>query len=148
MELSFPQLINHWVLQTIAVTLTAFLIPRLRVTSLFGALSFAVAISLVNATVWNAGLFSELPTAFSSYTLTVLVTNGAIFWFLVKILPGIESDGIIPVLVGPIIFTICSVLVNKYGRDIDWIAVGTQAIAWLQSLRDTLTGEAPPPHTP
>lgn len=141
---SLPQLVNYWVLQTLAVTLTALLIPRLRITSLFGATAMAGAIALVNATVWNAGLFSFIPSSLSSHALTLLLANGFIFWLLVKLLPGIESDGILPCLIAPIVFTVCSVFINEFGRDIDWISVGTKIWEWIVSVRDSLMGPAAP----
>src|SRR3990172_11967686 len=101
----FSGTINYWILQTGAMMLTALLIPKLRITSLLGASLTVLALGLLNATLWDAALFFQIPHAFSTQALVLLAANGAIFWILVKILPGIEIDGVLPALAAPIVFT-------------------------------------------
>jgi uncharacterized membrane protein YvlD (DUF360 family) len=113
-------------MQTVAMALTALFIPNLRITSIFGPLLAVAALSLINTTVWNANLFSALPNSLSTQALTLLVANSLIFWGVVKILPGIESKGILPVLVAPIVFTVCSMAVPQIAKQIDWSSVRDQ----------------------
>jgi putative membrane protein len=134
----FNGTINYWILQTAAMMLTALLIPNLRITSIFGALLVVFALGLVNATVWDAALFFQMPQAVTTQALVLLVANGAIFWVLVKILPGIEVDGVVPALVAPVVFTVISLLVSRHGRDIDWLALLDRAIAALEGARGYL----------
>lgn len=128
--------INFWVLQTIAMALTALLIPGLKITSPLGALAMVVALAFVNSHIWDAALFFSIPDHISSHVLLLVGANAAIFWVLVKILPGIESSGIVPAIVSPLLFTLLSVLINTYGKDIDWMRVGKQGIAYVESVRD------------
>jgi putative membrane protein len=134
----FNGTINYWIVQTAAMMLTALLIPNLRITSIFGALLVVFALGLVNATVWDAALFFQVPQAVTTQALVLLLANGAIFWVLVKILPGIEVDGVLPALVAPIVFTLISLLVSRHGRDIDWVGLLDRAIAALESARSYL----------
>jgi len=134
--------LRYWLLQTIAMMITALLIPRLRITSIFGALGIVMGLALVNATIWNAGLFSAIPTSPTTQALVLVAANGAIFWILCKLLPGIEIGGILPALVAPIVFTFVSVLVARYAADVDWNEVARSAgdaIArlktWLEDAR-------------
>jgi len=146
MDEPFVGTLSYWFLQSLAMALTALLIPGLRVTSVFGALATVVALALVTATVWDAALFFSVPHAVSTQMVVLLVSNGVIFWVLVKLLPGIEVDGILPALAAPVVFTLVSLLVSNYGREIDW----GQLLSWLsdrvRSLRDHLleTGAADP----
>ncbi|MCB0311179.1 MAG: phage holin family protein [Bdellovibrionales bacterium] len=116
--------------------ITALLIPNLRVTGPLGALATVIALAFVNSKVWDAALFFQLPNSISIQAVSLLLANGAIFWILVKILPGIEVDGVAPALLAPVVFTVTSLLIDHYAQDIDWLKVLEHAIAWLQQMRD------------
>ena len=111
---------NYWLLQTVAMILTALLVPRLRITGITGALMTVVGIALVNAYLWDTALFFELPESLSLRAALLFVTNGMIFWLLVKLLPGIEVDGLLPALVAPVVFTCCSVFIATYAHQVNW----------------------------
>jgi uncharacterized membrane protein YvlD (DUF360 family) len=137
-------LINYWGLQTVAMMLTALLIPRMRITSIFGAMGIVLALGLVNATVWDTALFFSVPSSFSGHALTLLAANGLIFWVLVKLLPGIEIDGFAPAFVAPVVFTALSLVISTYGRDIDLIELGRQGAHILSGMRDRLQTSGSP----
>lgn len=137
-------LINYWGLQTVAMMLTALVIPRMKITSIFGALGIVLALGLVNATVWDTALFFSVPSSFSRHALTLLAANGLLFWVLVKILPGIEIDGFAPALVAPVVFTALSLAISAYGRDLDLLELGRQGAEMLGVVRDRLQTPAAP----
>lgn len=137
-------LINYWGLQTVAMMLTALVIPRMRITSIFGALGIVLALGLVNATVWDTALFFSVPSSFSRHALTLLAANGLLFWVLVKLLPGIEIDGFAPALVAPVVFTALSLAISAYGRDLDLLELGRQGAEMLGVVRDRLQTPAAP----
>jgi putative membrane protein len=131
--------LSFWGLQTLAMLLTAILIPGLRVTSIFGAFSMVLALGFVNSHYWDASLFFSLPSAFSIKAAGLLVMNALIFFVLTKILPGIEITRISSALFAPVVFTVVNLFLNKYSSHIDWKAVAdfilmllSQAKAWLQ----------------
>lgn len=128
--------VSYWILQTVVMLITAALIPNLRITSIFGAILIVVALAFVNSKVWDAALFFHIPNTLSYQSLLLFLTNGLIFWLLIKILPGIEVDGIIPALVAPIIFTLTSLVISKFAAEIDWLAILDKIITVLQNLRD------------
>jgi uncharacterized membrane protein YvlD (DUF360 family) len=124
-----------WLIQTIAMALTALLIPNLRITSILGPVLAVLALSTINCTIWSQSLFSTLPATFSEHTLTLLAINGAIFWIVVKLVPGIESKGILPVLIAPIVFTTCSVALPKIFSAVDWKVVRIEAARVLDQTK-------------
>jgi uncharacterized membrane protein YvlD (DUF360 family) len=132
--------LRHWLLQTVAMMLTALVIPRLRITSIFGAFGIVIALAFVNATLWNAALFFSVPATPTSATVVLVLANGAIFWFLCKLLPGIEIQGILPAIAAPIVFTFASILVAQYADDVDLGAVGAAAAEQIGRLRAWLEG--------
>jgi uncharacterized membrane protein YvlD (DUF360 family) len=134
-ELLHSPIVNHFLLQTIAMMITALLIPRLRITSITGALGAVLALAFVNATIWDAALFFNIPDLLTVQTLLLFFANGAIFWIIVKLLPGIETDGFLPALIAPVVFTIISLVVDAYGRTIDWVAVGEWVVRTVSDIR-------------
>ena len=133
---------RHWLLQTVAMMITALLIPRMRITSIFGALGIVMALALVNTTIWSGALFFAVPDAPTAQALVLVLANGAIFWILCKLLPGIEIQGILPAVAAPVVFTFVSVLVARYAADVDWDEVGRTAAdavtrfrTWLEEAR-------------
>lgn len=139
----FRGTINYWALQTVAMMATAALIPRMRITSIFGALGIVLALALVNATVWDTALFFSVPGTFSQHALTLLAANGALFWVLVKLLPGIEIEGFAAAFVAPVVFTALSLLISAYGRDVDVLELGKKGAEILGVLRDRLSSTPP-----
>ena len=112
--------LNYWALQTAAMLLTVILVPKLRLTGIKGAVLTVFAISVVNSFLWDAALFFAVPDSLTLHAVLLFLTNGIIFWVLVKLLPGIEVDGVLPALVAPVVFTGCSFVVSNYAGEINW----------------------------
>lgn len=133
-----------WFLQTLAFLITAFLIPRFTVEGPFSALKFVIVLSLINTTIWNGRLFAALPDSLTVHALSIVLANGVLFWILVKIMPGVSIDGVLPAIAGPIVFSVISALTFTYGKDVDWASVAQTAADEISGLRDTLlSGEEP-----
>ncbi len=140
--------VMHWVTQTVAMALTALLLPNLRVTSIFGPIMAVVALSVINTTIWSTDLFSQLPLSASTQGLTLLAINGAIFWLVVKLLPGIESKGVLPVVVGPIVFTVCTMVIPQVIERVNWNAVRTEADRLYSETRKFVEAKSSTPDSP
>ena len=127
---------DYWILQTLAMFVTALLIPKLKITSIFGAFTTVVAIAFMNSKVWDAALFFNLPNSISTQALSLLLTNGLLFWILVKILPGIEISGFLPAVLAPIVFTVCSLIIDALLPHINWMEVLQYVIDTLLQLKE------------
>jgi putative membrane protein len=101
-------------IQTLAIVITAFLLPGLTIRSIFAPVLAVVILGFVNTKVWDAALFLQLPDTFSMQALTLVLCNGVLFWLVVKILPGFDIQGILPAILGPIIFSITSIAIDTY----------------------------------
>jgi len=98
-----------------------FLIPGIKLSGILGAFWMVMALALLNSTLWDSGLFHSLPDVKSVQGLVLVGINGALFWFLVKILPGIEMKGLLPAFLAPITYTVLTVLIQTYGSQINVI---------------------------
>lgn len=93
------------------------------------------ALAFINANVWDLALFMKVPDEPTYQMIILFLTNGLLFWVLVKILPGIEVQGFRPALIAPIIFTVASVIVSFLAKEIDWGEILTWVINFLQELK-------------
>lgn len=134
---------SFWIIQTVAMMLTVFFIPKLKVEGPIPAFLTVLALSFINSHVWDAALFFKVPDTLSSQAALLILTNGLIFWLVVKILPGIETQGILPALVAPIVFSVTSVLVRDLDRSIDWSKVLSQTMVIVQQIKSYFTGAKP-----
>ena len=137
----FPGMdLGRFAVRIFAMMVTSALIPKLRMTSIFGAILIVVALSLVNATIWSSSLFSHLPDELSARAGALVVANGVLFWVLVKLVPGIEVEGILPSIAAPIIYTLVTILLDS--ENLPW----KDGVALVQniivSLRDQFQGGA------
>lgn len=140
-EFSLRSSLNHGLMQFVAMAITIFLIPRLSVTNFSGAFVILLALSVVNSTVWDAGLFLGVPQDLSAQAVQIVLVNGLIFWILVKALPGIETQGILPALVAPLVFSIVSSILRVYAHDVDWIGLIGSGLESLMNYRDEIKGD-------
>lgn len=115
--------LNHLILQTIALLITAFLIPRFQVQGPISAAIMVIVLGVVNTKLWDAALFYQIPDTLTAQTLVTLLVNGVLFWGLAKCLPGVAIQGFLPAIVAPIVLTIVSILTYQFGRDINWVTV-------------------------
>ena len=143
MDFSFSEMFTHWVLQAIAMAITAMIIPRLEITSLFGALSTVLALALVNATLWDAALFFSVPNSLTSHAFILFLANGVLFWVLVKLLPGIEVEGVLPAILAPIVFTALSLIISKLCQGVDLFALLKLAFHYIQDLKQFFLDSTP-----
>ena len=100
--------LQNWAIQTAAMLLTCFLLPRLKVRGPLSAFFTVVALGFINTHYWDATLFLHLPQNLELNTAILVLINGALFWFLVKVLPGIEIEGVFPAIAAPILFSLVS----------------------------------------
>lgn len=135
-----PLNIEYWALQTLALLITALLIPRLTISGPVSGLIAVLSISLMNTYLWDAALFFKIPDHLTLHTATLFLVNGALFWILVKVLPGIEVKGFLPALAAPVVFTITSIIIQRYGREIDWNQIANYLVELLTKLKGDLQG--------
>lgn len=138
-----PINVSHWVIQTFAMMLTAFLIPKLRVSGPIPALATVVTLGFINAHYWSAALFFSLPADVTSNAIFLFLANGVLFWIVVKVLPGIEVEGVLPALAAPVVFTVISVLLNENLKDVDWNVVWQEVTGFVQAVRGRFLESAP-----
>ena len=133
-----PRSLEFYVIQTVAILLTAFFVPRLQIKGPLSGLIAVVLITIVNATIWDAALFFAIPDSLGAHSLVLFLANGTLFFVMAKTVPGIEVQGVLPALVAPIVFSLTTLVLQRYAQDVDWMKLLTQGVDGVQQLRDNL----------
>lgn len=131
-------ILAHWLVQTFALILTCLILPKLKVEGFFSALLTVAVISAINVYLWDAALFFDIPDTLSYHALVLVISNGAIFWTAVKLLPGIEIQGVLSAFLAPIIFSVINILLVTYTSDIEWQKVFDTVATYVHEHRDSI----------
>ena len=127
---------KYWVLQTFAMMLTCFLLPRLKVSGPIPAFMTVLVLSFINTHLWSSALFFKIPDEFAYKAGLLILANGALFFVVVKLLPGIEISGIVPAILAPLIFSVLSILIEIYKDQIDFNAIYKYLAELFKIARD------------
>lgn len=89
-------------------------VPGVDITSFPSALIAGVAIGLVNALIKPVLSLLSLPITFLTLGLFSFVVNGICFWLASVLAPGFTAQGIVAIILGPLVLSLISTLLNKY----------------------------------
>lgn len=143
MEALFSFNLEFWALQTVAMMLTALLIPGLTVSGPIGALMAVAALAFINTKVWDTALFMSVPDSLTLKAGMLLLVNGAIFWVMVKAMPGIAVRGILPALAAPVVFTILTLTIPDVAKRIDWQNLLQRGSSMVQQVLPSAAASRP-----
>ena len=86
----------HWLAATVAVMITAYIVPGFQVNSVFSALLAAVVIGFVNIVIWPVLVVLTLPLTVVTFGLFLLVVNGVSLKIAAGLTPGFSIEGFLP----------------------------------------------------
>jgi putative membrane protein len=97
-----------------ALILVAKFIPGITVTGLYPALIAALILGILNVLVRPILVILTLPITLLTLGLFIFVINALLFWFVASFVDGFKVDGFIPALLGSLIVSIVSSVINKF----------------------------------
>lgn len=95
-----------WLLNALALGITAALVPGVRIKSFAGAAWGALAIGFVAFLVKPIVTFLSLPFLVLTLGLFYLVVLAFCFWLASKFAPGFEVDGLMPGFLGAVVLAL------------------------------------------
>ena len=98
----------HWVLTAAAVWIVAHFVPGISVSGPMAALIAALAIGLINATIGLLLKIITFPLTILTLGLFWLVINALMLKLAASLVNGFEVRGFIPALVGSILISVVS----------------------------------------
>ncbi len=105
--------ILKWIGYALAVMFVAWIIPGISVSGFLGALLVAIVLGLINTFVKPVLMFISLPINVFTLGLFTLVINALLMMLAGKITPGFSVDGFWSALLGAIILSIVTTIVNS-----------------------------------
>lgn len=102
----------HWILASLCLVITAYIVPGFTVSSIWSALFAAVVLGVLNVLVWPALALLTLPFTVLTFGLFLLVLNGVILKFGAALVPGFSITGFSPAFFGAIVLTFVGWLVR------------------------------------
>jgi putative membrane protein len=107
-----PRFIITWLITALSLLITAYFIPGFHVRSFMAAIIAAAVIGLVNAIVRPVLSLLTLPITILTLGLFAFVVNALTLWFASAFSPGFEINGFIPALLGSLVLSLVSGLLN------------------------------------
>jgi putative membrane protein len=89
-------------------------VPGVDLATFPAALIGAGAIGAVNALVKPSLAALSMPINFLSLGLFSIVVNGICFWLAAVLVPGFRVDGVMAILLGPVILSLVNTFLSKY----------------------------------
>lgn len=108
------ELLIRWVLFALALLFTAWVIPGITLAGFASAMWAALVIGFVNIFIRPALLLLTLPINLLTLGLFTFVINGLMLLLVAKLVPGFTIDGFWVAVLGSIVLSILSLIINSY----------------------------------
>ncbi len=96
----------HWLIASLALMLTAYLVPGFQVHGFVAALIASCVIGFVNIFIWPVLAILTLPFTIFTFGLFLLVVNGLALKIAAALSPGFTINGFLPAIIGSVVLTI------------------------------------------
>ncbi|MDD3014139.1 MAG: phage holin family protein [Candidatus Gastranaerophilales bacterium] len=100
------------ILLALSLLLVAWIVPGIRMSGFTAAIIAAFVIGIVNVLIRPVLLFITLPINILTLGLFTFIVNALLLWLVGAVVPGFQVMGFIPALLGSILLSILSVLIN------------------------------------
>lgn len=112
-----PNFLLTWLLAAVSLVITAYLVPGFVINSFIAALIASVILGLVNAIIRPILVLLTLPITIVSLGLFLFVVNAITIWLAGYLTPGFDVNGFLPALIGSIVLTVVSSVLNRLVGD-------------------------------
>jgi len=106
------KILVRWLLLAAALLLVAHLYPGVSVKSFGSAMIAAFVIGLFNTLLRPLLVLLTLPVTLLTLGLFLFVINALMFWFAAQVLDGFAVAGFVAALIGSLIYSLCSMVID------------------------------------
>lgn len=107
-----------WILNAIALIVTAYLVPGFEVIGTTSALLAAIVLGFINTFVKPILLFLTAPFNLITLGLFTFVVNAAVLWMVGLVVPGFRIDNIYSALFAAVVLAFISTLLSHLLKDL------------------------------
>ncbi|MBI2329981.1 phage holin family protein [Candidatus Daviesbacteria bacterium] len=112
------QILIALVLNAAALLLTAYIVPGFHVASFTTAILAAIVLGVVNTFIKPILSFVSAPLTIVSLGLFTFVINAVVLFIVSAIVPGVKIEGWLPAILGAIVLSIASTILNSIFKDL------------------------------
>ncbi len=112
------QIIIALVLNAVALLLTTYIVPGFQVANFTTAVLAAIVLGLVNTFIKPILSFVTAPLTVLTLGLFTFVVNAVVLFIVSAIVPGVKIDGWMPAILGAIVLSIVSTILNSVLKDL------------------------------
>jgi len=109
------KLFINWIVQAIAIGITAYLLPGVIVESFLAALILAVVLGAINTFVKPVLVILTLPLTIVTFGIFILILNALLIMLASGIVPGFAVAGFGSAFLFAIILSIVSAILHSFG---------------------------------
>ncbi len=106
------------VLNALALFITAYIVPGFHVASFTTAILSAVVLGVVNTVIKPILSFITAPLTILTLGLFIFVVNAIVLFIAAAIVKGFTIDGWIPAILGAIVLSLVSTILNSVLKDL------------------------------
>jgi putative membrane protein len=103
-----------WLATALSLLLVDLVVPGVNIATFPAALIAAIAIGVVNSSARPVLSTLSMPLNFLSFGLFSLVVNGVCFWLASILVPGFGVQGLVAIILGPVILSFVNTFLNQY----------------------------------
>jgi putative membrane protein len=111
------KVIIHWLILTLAVLATPYVIHGITVNGFLTAVIVAAILGFINTVIKPIVTILTLPINIITLGLFALVINGLFFWFVASIVPSFHVASFMAAFWGAIVVSVLNWIVNKMMGD-------------------------------
>lgn len=106
--------IIHWIVSSLAILISAYVLPGVHVEGFLVALVLAVILGIINAFLRPLLIILTLPITILSLGLFVFVINGLLVMLAASIVPGFVVDSLLSGILFAIVLAIVSAVLGMF----------------------------------
>lgn len=107
------KILIEWIIKTLVLLTTSYLIPGFRIDSYLTAFVVAAVLGVLNLLIKPLLIFFTLPFTIVTFGLFIFVVNAIVLLIASAIVPGFHIDSFVTALFAAIVITIIGSLLNS-----------------------------------
>ena len=107
----------HWIVATLAIIITAYLLPGTKIDSFFAAMVTALVLGLINAVIRPLFIILTLPINILSLGLFTFIINAALVMLTATVVPGFHVKNFWWALLFSMVLSIINYILSQIEKD-------------------------------
>ncbi len=107
------KIIIHWLILTIAILVTPYVVSGIHISGVLTAIVVAAVLGFINTVVKPVVTILTLPINIITLGLFSVLLNGLFFWFVAVIVSGFSVDSLWSAVLGAFVVSILNWIVGK-----------------------------------